>query len=209
MVTIACVLNVQQNQRGPTYDVSWVEKLYRGIKRNLDLKFDFVCLSNIQTPFNTIKLDIGYDIFWNKIQLFDKLNEPVLYFDLDVVICKNITEMVVNLPKNKFLMVKEPYMNIINSSIMFWDNNVKYLYEQFSPSITTNYSNSGTKFGDQSYIVDHVKEYDLFENYLPPNFIQWQHHKIDTPIEDPGIIIFTGSQKPHISTLEIVRNNWI
>lgn len=219
MINIACVFNKQKNNRSIDYSIDWVDKLYRGISRNLDIPFKFTCLSNVDTPYNTIKLISNSDNYWNKIELFRKnlFDGPVLYFDLDVVICKNITDAVNNLPQNKMLMVQEPYkisnINIINSSVMFWSGDYSYLFDRYNKekdSIVMEYSNPSTlKFGDQAYIRENV-DYDLIENYTTDNFIQWYHHKLKTPITNPSILIFTSRQKPSNNTdLDLVKDHWV
>ena len=209
------MLNVQHNRRGPQYSIKWVDRLYRAIARNLDIPFRFTCLSNVNTPYTTIKLVSNSDMYWNKIELFRKdiFQGPVLYLDLDVVICKNITNDIINLPKDRLLMTREPYMNIVNSSVMFWNGDYSYLFKQYvanKDSIVEEYScPTNNTYGDQSYIKDNVP-YDILENYTNDNFIKWRHHKIDTEIKDPSILIFTSHQKPSNNMhLDIVRKNWI
>ena len=128
MLTIACVY-----AKGPKYTEEWVDRLYRGLYRNLDIPFEFVCLSDAVTKHKTIPLISKSDNYWNKIELFrpNLFQGPVLYLDLDVVICKNITKEISQLPQDKFLMVKEPYRDIHNSSIMFWNGDYSYIYDQY------------------------------------------------------------------------------
>jgi hypothetical protein len=216
MINVACVFNKQQNINKIEYDLSWVDKLYRGVARNLNIPFKFICFSNVDTPYNTVKLVSGSDNYWNKIELFRKdiFDGPVLYFDLDVVICKNITEAVEKLPMDQFLMVEEPYKNIHNSSIMYWNGDYSYLYENYiqnQHSIVKEYvdiSRPGN-LGDQGYINENVT-HNLIENYTNKKFIGWQHHKVNRIIPDPAILIFTGGQKPNNNIdLDIVKENWI
>ena len=215
MINIACVLNIQHNRRGPQYSIDWVDRLYRAVSRNLDIPFKFTCLSNVDTPYTTIKLISDSDMYWNKIELFRKdiFQGPVFYLDLDVVICKNITNDILNLPKDKMLMTREPYRDLINSSLMFWDGDYSYLFEQYianKHSIVEEYNDPATgKYTDQAYIRDNTS-YDILENYTRDNFIEWKHHRVDTPIVDPSILVFMGAHKPNNHTdLELVRNNWI
>jgi hypothetical protein len=215
MINIACVLNVQHNRRGPQYSIDWVDRLYRAVARNLDIPFEFTCLSNVDTPYTTVKLISNSDIYWNKIELFRKdiFQGPVFYLDLDVVICKNITNDIINLPKDRLLMTREPYRDIINSSVMFWDGDYSHLFEQYvanKDSIVEEYSHSiNNTYGDQAYIRDNVP-YDTLENYTKDNFIAWRHHKIETDIKDPSILIFTSNQKPSNNLdLDLVKLNWI
>ena len=217
MINIACVFNSQKNPGKIEYDIEWVNKLYRGISRNLHIPFKFTCLSNVDTPYNTVKLISNSNKFWNKIELFRKelFVGPVLYFDLDVVICKNITENVKKLLSlDKFLMTKEPYKNIYNSSTMYWKDDYSYLYDNYvnnQHNIVAEYadiSRSGA-LGDQAYIHENVKHM-LIEQYTDNNFIEWRHHKIETEITNPSILIFTSQQKPSNNLhLDIVKQNWI
>ena len=217
MINIACVFNSQKNPGKIEYDIEWVNKLYRGISRNLHIPFKFTCLSNVDTPYNTVKLISNSNKFWNKIELFRKelFVGPVLYFDLDVVICKNITENVKKLLSlDKFLMTKEPYKNIYNSSTMYWKDDYSYLYDNYvnnQHNIVAEYadiSRSGA-LGDQAYIHENVKHM-LIEQYTDNNFIEWRHHKIETEITNPSILIFTSQQKPSNNLhLDLVKQNWI
>ena len=215
-INIACVLNVQENPRGPTYSVEWVDKLYRGINRNLDIPFNFVCLSNIDTPYTTIPLISNSDIFWTKIELFrkDLLEGPTLYLDLDTVICQNITEDILKLPRDQFLMTQEPISNIINSSIMYWNGDYSYLFDEYSANksaIVQQYWNPGpTGFGDQAYISARVFP-KIINNYVKTNFIEWKHNEIPTnPIIDPSLLIFTSRQKPSNNLeLSYVKEHWV
>lgn len=216
MINVACVFNKQQNINKIEYDVSWVDKLYRGVVRNLNIPFKFFCFSNVDTCYNTVKLISNSNGYWNKIELFRKnlFDGPVLYFDLDVVICKNITKAVEKLPMDQFLMVEEPYKKIHNSSIMYWNGDYSYLYENYiqnQHSIVKEYADISRQgnLGDQGYINENVT-HSLIEKYTDNKFIEWQHHKINSIISDPSVLIFTGTQKPSNNTdLDIVKENWI
>jgi len=214
-INVACVLNVQDNPRGPKYSSEWVDKLYRGISKNLNIPFEFVCLSNISTDYNTIPLITNSDIFWNKIELFRKdiLQGPTLYLDLDIVICKNITDDILLLPQDQFLMVREPN-NKINSSVMFWNGDYSYLFDEYitnKDEIVQQYWTPGPRgFGDQVYISDRVTPYTI-NDYTSKHFIEWRHNELlDDPIIDPSLLLFTSRQKPS-NNLELiqVKKHWV
>jgi len=213
MLTVACVYNSQPNTRGPQYSEEWIDKLYRGISRNLSIPFEFVCLSNVSTKYVTIPLLSNSNHYWNKVELFRKelFSGPVLYLDLDVIICKDITKVIQSLPVDKFLMVQEPYRDIINSSVMYWNGDYSHLYDNFNTHTPNEYDdiNRSGCLGDQAYIAENV-EYDIIENYTIQGFIGWKHHKINVPINDPALLIFTSTQKPsNNSDLDLVKKNWI
>lgn len=210
MINVACVFKEQDNPRGEDYSVEWVNKLYRGVKRNLSSTFNFVCLSNVDTPYDTIPLVSNSDIYWNKIELFrpNLFNGPTLYLDLDVVICNSI-DFVNKLP-NTFLMIQEPYRNITNSSVMYFNSDYSYLYSNYIANrelIIEDYKNAGLRYGDQAYISENV-EYDYFENYT--NSIGWKHHKTDSYKTGSSILVFTSKEKPYNNlTLPEVKDNWV
>jgi hypothetical protein len=139
-LTVTTVCSVHHNQKRPTYSKMWVDRLYAGIKRNLDIPFEFVCFSNdIQSDEYRIEpLTTNSWGWWNKLEQFKRglFTGPVLSLDLDIVICKNLTDGLNSLPRNKLLMVKEPHQfrpgeYIENSSVVFWDGDYSFLFDNF------------------------------------------------------------------------------
>ena len=150
---------------------------------------------------------------WNKLEIFRSgiFSGPTLYLDLDVIVCKDITQLVNSLPKDKFLMVKEPYQDIVNSSVMYWSGDYSSLYNNYvnNKELICNEYKKVPRYGDQSYISENVN-FDLIDNYVPSGFIGWRHHKLETNIDDPTILIFTSRhQKPSNNTeLQLVKEHW-
>ena len=118
------------------------------IKRHITIPFNFYCLTEDKEGIDSdvIIIPIQYDlkIWWNKLAMFEKgfgdLKGQCLYFDLDVVIQKNIECFI----KKHFHKIhcywKNPDMvesdkevkkrnTINNSSIMSWTANDKFLNE--------------------------------------------------------------------------------
>jgi hypothetical protein len=78
------------------YDESWVEKLYRGFKRNLKTQFRFICFTDRLRDFNE---PIGQEILSAKepsygclIEPF-KLNLPMMICGLDMVVMDRLDHM--------------------------------------------------------------------------------------------------------------------
>jgi hypothetical protein len=202
----------------------WVDRLYAGIKRNLDIPFEFVCFSNdIQSDEYRIEpLTTNSWGWWNKLEQFKRglFTGPVLSLDLDIVICKNLTDGLNSLPRNKLLMVKEPHQfrpgeYIENSSVVFWDGDYSFLFDNFvanKDAICEQYASPLNKrMSDQGYIAESV-DVEMIDDYLPSNYIAWKHHitgdhNIDN---DPTLLIFTSTEKPtNNSHLKLVKENWI
>lgn len=210
-----------ENYKRPVYSKLWVDRLFNGVKRNLHVDFDFYCLSNDITSTNYTVLPLTTNTWgwWNKLEMF-KANQfigPCLFFDLDIVICKNITNIVQNLHSTSFYMVKEPYTNLMNSSIMFWNGDYDFIFTNYLQNksyIESKYKKSTPKnpmIGDGGYIIEILddKITDI-QDVMPKDFVNWKHHKTNAKIDDPGILIFTGHEKPS-NNLDItyVQENWI
>jgi hypothetical protein len=186
--------------------------LFRGVDRNIKINFDFYCLSNTKTKYNTIPLVTDSDGYWNKIELFrpNLFVGPTLYLDLDVVVCNDITDLVNQVTPDRLLMVEEPYRSIHNSSVMLWNNDYSDLYFNYinnQQEVIRDYTNVDRDgaLGDQAYISENIKHETFDQKY-----IGWKHHKIVTEIKDPSLVIFTGRKKPHLETdTDIIRENWV
>ena len=213
MLNVICVLKTDINPTKHNYTVEWVDKLYNGVSKHLAIPFNFVCLSNEKTPYDTVALHNGFNGFWNKIEIFRDgiFDGPVLYFDLDVIICQDITEQIKILPSDQFLMVKEPYRNITNSSVMYFDGDYSHLYDEYvgnTHDINEEFKNAGLRYGDQAYISEAVTP-GFIETHTTSNFIGWKHHKVETSFDDCSILIFTSAEKPSNNRdLKIVSDNW-
>lgn len=99
MLTVACCLwEPNQNSRdfSKGYDESWVEKLYRGFKRNLTRPFRFVCFTDkdrkFQGPIEQEKLQTPEPGYGCLIEPF-RLDVPMIIGGLDMIVRGNIDHM--------------------------------------------------------------------------------------------------------------------
>lgn len=217
IVTVCTIEN--DNYKRPVYDKQWVDKLYKALVRNLHIPFNFYCFSNdiSSDEYTVLPLKNKTWGWWNKLEVFNHVFDgPCMYLDLDIVICGDITDAVSQLPIDSFLMTKEPYKDLYNSSIMLWNGDYKYLYNDYNQNksdIETQYQMPTTKqpaIGDGAYIKDKLENnVQLLDRYLPMDFINWKHHKVITAITNPKMLIFTATEKPHNSDLQLVKNNWV
>jgi hypothetical protein len=165
--------------------------------------------------------------WWYKLQLFDPAYHagPMLYFDLDTVIVKNI-DWIWQQNLNYFWALRDfkylwkPNHAGINSSIMWWDTrNYQHVWSQFDRQ------NSIAKYrGDQDYIshavsIDQRRFIDnqqvlswrwqcLDGGY---NFKKKQHHKPGTGTVIPptaSVLIFHGMPKPDQIQEDIIARHW-
>lgn len=224
MITFASVLRYdpENSKRQPVpYNKEWVNKLYRAIQRNFHDSFRFVCLSNTDTDVETIPLITDWPGWWSKIELFrpNLFEGPVVYFDLDVLICKDFTRFFNGFNFRNFHMLLEPTKSLIkpgtpNSSIMYWYGDYSYIWNDClkDPNLIFQryWKKNNPVIGDQGYIRDKTQCVYLNDTPLDPYFT-WRSHKLCQEIEDPTFVIFAGKDQKPITNLDlpIVRDNWI
>lgn len=99
MLTVACVLRT-----GGDFDATWVEALERACFERITEPHKFICLTDIPIRgaprvswIDWIPLEHNWPGWWSKIELFRPglfpEGEPVLYFDLDTVVTRDITHL--------------------------------------------------------------------------------------------------------------------
>jgi hypothetical protein len=209
MINVVCVL---RNGGKVGYDATWVEKLKNSVERNLTIKHRFICLSDVDVPCERIPLIDHGAGFWAKIELFrPKLFKgPVLYIDLDTVICGNIDDIVNSIKDQNFVMLKETDKNVTSSAVMWWQGDHSYLWDQYleisSDVLKEKYSKM-PRYGDQAFIEDYAA-HTLLQQYIPETWVGWSSQReIST---DTKLLIFRKvSQKP--STMldhPLVQQHW-
>jgi hypothetical protein len=140
MINICCVFY------GNKYTSDYVQKLYNMVQRHLTIPYNFYCFTDHSNLDDTISGNIifkelpihGHEGWWNKLQLFNKdinLTGVNLYFDLDIVILKNIDSFATHGDKNSFCILREfnQSKHIFNSSIMKWNNNTtSFIWDDYN-----------------------------------------------------------------------------
>jgi len=219
------------------YDFSYVDKLYRSLCRNLSRQviLHVFTESNRTVPEPYIKHDLiewpgirgPKKSWWYKVQIFNdnQYSGHLLYFDLDVVILKNI-DWIWKLSPHNFWAVRDfrylfrPARATLNSSIMWFDTTAYgYVYNEFDVKTTNKYH------GDQEYIHSKVVTNGL--HYLDTAKIKsykWEVKeggfdfstrkylepgKICYPDDTVDILIFHGNPKPHSENSPVIKENWV
>lgn len=217
MLTVACVL---RSGGKVGYDATWVQKLQNMLQRNITRPFEMVCLSDVPVPCRRINLEEVGTGYWAKLQLFKAglFSGPVLYFDLDTVICGNLDSLIDQLTAQKeFVMWHDDYYKLSSSAIMYWNGDYSFIYDRYCQQpdyYHQRYSttNQGTErlVGDQAVIssmVPHV----FVNNFVPES---WIHvvTKDDTRFDlgQCRILIFRKpNNKPHTQPDHmLVKEHW-
>ncbi len=161
----ACVIH------GDGYSWDYVDRLYNMLTRNLscEVRLHVYTEEHRHVPAPMIKHVLeNWNIqgprrsWWYKMQLFNPQHHagPLLYFDLDLLIIKNI-DWIAQLPLDTFWSVRDfkhlwrPTTYDVNSSIMWWDTTqYDWLWKHFRKEniakILSQYH------GDQNFINDHI-----------------------------------------------------
>lgn len=100
MLHVACCLwdkNEKSHWFSECYDESWVEKLYRGFRRNLSDPFRFVVFTDRERVFKEKaieqeRLQTATPDYGCLIEPF-RLNEPTIICGLDMVVVRNLDHM--------------------------------------------------------------------------------------------------------------------
>ena len=221
---------------GNKYISQYVNVLYNMIKRNTTVPFEFHCITDdpkgLDSHIKTIKLpnDPWIKTWWSKLWMFGAhfpLQGNILYFDLDVIVFKNI-DLLFNYNPDKFMIIRDfnrcrmKDWKLCNSSVMRWKaGTVNYLWDDFvsKPNVVM-----GENHGDQDWITKRaIKD----TNHWPDDWIRsykWEMIGFkdtkarrgpklifDRPpkiIEANKVAVFHGEPKPFNCGDEWVETNW-
>lgn len=178
---IACV------KTGDKYGSDYVVRLRNGVARHLEQPHEFVCYTD--RPVDGVAcrpLPADLPGWWSKVGLF-KLGEPLVYFDLDVVITgdlKPLTEW------SGFGILRDWWLPTFNSSVMVLTGNERHVFDRFTPA-----DMSRCYLGDQQWITECLPDAATF----PPEwFPSFKANKCVNRVPDGAqAVIFHGEPKPH------------
>jgi hypothetical protein len=213
MINVVCVLR-QGSKVG--YDASWVRKLRDAVARNLTLPYKFICLSDCEVPCERIPLEPTGDGFWAKLQLFKPriFTGPVLYIDLDTVICQNIDEIVTKIQNEKFVMWYEKDKGIHSSAMMWWNGDYSYLWKLYLSKDTDHWKelySTPQLYGDQALISEHV-DHKLFRDFISNDWFHIVGKKDnDLDLSKVKILHFrkTHTKPSTLPNHSLVKEHWV
>jgi hypothetical protein len=225
---------------GNKYSADYVNKLYNMVKRNLTLDHEFVCFTEDAIGIDPairiepIPLISGVTGWWYKPMFFNprlSLQGTLLFFDLDVVIFRNIDYLFTYKP-GEFCIIRDFNRFVIknydkfNSSI-FRLETTQYMHSNVYEHFMANPSGPVSRYhGDQDWIRFCVKK-DY--NYWPIEWIQsykWEmrgkpkydkqprgHRDFETNgnpmiLDDTSVAVFHGDPNPHNCKDQWVIDNW-
>ncbi len=212
MVNILCV------HWGNKYNGTYVNRLYRMVSKNLTLPFNFYCYSNNNFEYNkNIKIipitSNDLEIYWNKLAMFQKdfvPPGPCLFFDLDVVIQKNIDHIFNYLSSNLTMIKahwkgdvitygeskkhKERWDMYVNSSMLLWESNkCTNIWEHFQKDpdyFIVKYKGIDRFIFHENFKINHFPKYTVYsrlagaEKYpeiIRESLGKWKEVHLDDP----------------------------
>jgi hypothetical protein len=213
MLNVVCLLR-QGGKVG--YTAEWVNKLQRGVQRNLTQPHRFFCFSDCAVNCERIELEPGDYGFWSKMQMFKPgiLSGPTLYLDLDTVICNNIDSIIDNIQHEQFVMWIEADKNIHSSAFMFWQGDHSNLWNTFISKPLSHWESLYGKpplYGDQAIISEHT-QHTVLTDHCPTEWFHIASHKdARRDLSQVKILMFRKtSQKPStMSYNPLVKAHWV
>lgn len=216
-LTVACVW-----KRGGLYDrVDYVGPLARAVARNLSVPHRFVCLTDDKGPLpdgvERIPLRHGWRGFWSKIELYrpDLFTGPVLYLDLDTVICGDLGDIAaIDVP---LACAWDLQRGWINSSLTRWSVDLSCVYEAMlaDPRGMMRRYESGGLWGDQGLLQDTLIARGIpwkWVQQLCPAQVWWQPNGLRhrPAAEGTRAALWYGEPKPHelLGQSDWLRQNW-
>jgi len=198
------------------YTADWVDKLQRGVQRNLTRPHRFVCFSDCEVNCERVELQTGDHGFWSKMQMFKPgvLNGPTLYLDLDTVICNNIDLIVERIQQQSFVMWIEEDKNIHSSAFMYWHGDHSYLWNKFISKPLSYWESLYSVpplYGDQAIISENTN-HTVLTDHCPTEWFHIASYKDPRrDLSQVKMLMFRKvSQKP--STMDyhpLVQQHWI
>ena len=218
------------------YISQYANVLYNMVKRHTTLPFEFHCITDnptgLDSHIKTIKLpnDPWLKTWWSKLWMFGShlpLQGNILYFDLDVIIFRNIDNLFTHNP-GKFMIIRDfnrcriKDWKLCNSSVMRWQTGtMNFLWDDFKIRHTQIMQSN---HGDQDYITARANDQI---NHWPDEWIRsykWEMIGLkDTKIrkgkkyvfEHPAritehnkVAVFHGDPKPFNCGDDFVVENW-
>jgi hypothetical protein len=137
-VIVATVL-----RSGGDYTLDHVARIREMIKQYVP-SHTFVCLSDLDGS-----LEHNWPGWWSKMELF-KLKGPVLYFDLDTILVRDMTQTLESVKGHEFVIMRDVYRGksdhkAMQSSVMYWSGDMSRIYADYA-------KNPEFKEGDQDYL---------------------------------------------------------
>ena len=189
MLTIAMV------KTRPHYDHTYVNRLAKAVQRNITIPHKIVCLTDdprgVAVECKTLPARLGG--WWGKIALFKAgmLRPPVLYLDLDTVICGNL-DFVADY-KGDFAILRDFYRDDgFGSGVMMWNRDNHQVWDKWDRTGRPTHP-----LGDQGWMEIMMPDADILQEVFPDKLVSYKVHCEGGLPKNAAICCFHGVPKPH------------
>ena len=207
------------------YDESWVDKLYRGVARNYNGHFDFVCLADQNYKFTEniklIRFDRSVDEYgWMSLmELYrpDLCSGRRLTIGLDTIITGSLDDIFDwDLGDHKIGVCQDPYwpQEICNAITISEPSFSKEFWEYWINNEEEVMKNCDLFPGSPSEMIVLRSLYGnspRVDTIFKGRILSYKAHIRDhwDRLANTSIVYFHGSPKPHQVNEEWVKENWI
>lgn len=204
MLHITCLLwepNEHSHSFSKSYNEEWVEKLYRGFRRNLSYPFRFICFTDRERKFahpeiEQIRLKNKKPGYGDCIEPYS-LGAPMILCGLDTIIVANIDHLAEHcMIGNKVALPLDPYDNSrVCNGVALVPQGHKYIHEMWS--------------GENDMEWLRKIPHDILDKLFPGQIVSYKGHVKKRGLKDARIVYFHGHEKPPELKDEWIRQHWI
>lgn len=203
MITVCALLwepNKHSFDFSRMYDETWVEKLYRGFKRNLSMPFKFVLFTDKERafvePIQQVRISAAVPDYGSCIEPY-KQNEPMILCGLDTVVTGNCDELArYCLEGDKIGLPRDPYRPRVAC------NGVAL--------VPGGFEHVALKHRGQND-MEWVREFPhvILDDKFPGAVQSYKGHVEAHGVGDTRIVYFHGKKKPHEIDRPDILKHWV
>lgn len=203
MLTVATLLwdaNRSSYDFSSMYDESWVEKLYRGFRRNLTHKFRFVCFTDrprqFAEPIEQASLRERRPSYASCIEPY-RLGVPMILVGLDTVITGDVNHLAAHcLRERQIALPRAVYRKgTVCNGVALVPAGHDHVYTR----------HNGENDMEWMRQQDHV----VIDDIWPGHVVSYKGHVKKNGLGDARIVFFHGKEKPHEIDAPWLRSCWI
>jgi len=204
---VCCVLFNRNSKVHPfsrMYNEEWVEKLYRGFKRNLTVDFRFVVFVDRWRTFQEQKIvqkKLIHPPFGYHSCVEPYCTEgPMIMVGLDTVVVGNVDFLASHLDKtDRLALPTDPYHSekACNGVALVPKGVPEPIYRRWVQ----------TKQNDMELICS--QPHDRIDDLFPGKVVSYKGHVLKNGLGDARIVYFHGAKKPHEIDEDFVREHWV
>lgn len=201
-LTVATLLwdaNGSSKSFSRAYDETWVEKLYRGVARNLTLPFRFVCFTDRERvfgePIEQVRIADPEPSYATCIEPY-RLGQPMILMGLDTVIVGNIDHLAgYCFVSDRVALPRDPYRRQIAC-------NGVALVPAGQEVIGLTHSGEND--------MDWVRSFphDFIDDIWPGHVVSYKVVAKVCGIDEARIVYFHGEEKPHQISEPWLADHW-